>query len=37
VLEQAINCLARISEGDWVHVAEAPTGKVDYNYLNEAE
>ncbi len=37
VLEQALSFLARIPESDWVHVADAPSGKGGYDYLDEVE
>lgn len=37
VLEKANNYLAGLSEDDWVHLADAPSGKVDHDYLHETE
>ena len=36
-LEQAMKYLARLSENDWVHLADAPSGKGDYSYLQESD
>ena len=36
-LEHALRHLARLSENDWVHLADAPSGNADYSYLSEPE
>lgn len=36
-LEQAMSYLARLPENDWVHLADAPSGIVNHDHLDENE